>query len=120
MTPEELQIEAKSKRATPGPWTQESYVLIAMVPGGRPNGEVISTFDSYAKPNKVQSEADCAHAAACSPDAVLRMIERLRRMETALRRLTKALRAVELPETGDEAAAREVGLAEREANEAIA
>ena len=46
-------------------------------------------------------------------------LARIGHLESALRRITRALRAVDLPET-DEASSLEIGLAEKEANAALA
>ena len=73
MTPEELSIEAKAKRATPGPWEQVSAKYLSF-----DRGETPQVFVGARG-------ADYEYLSACSPDAVLRMIERLRKMEKALR-----------------------------------
>jgi hypothetical protein len=74
-----------AERATPGPWTNPESVPKAIVSVPVPYENLLGLdSEGYAI---VSNDRDLAFMTACSPDVVLALVARIRRLEAALERI---------------------------------
>ena len=77
-------LEKKAQAATPGPWMVFDKWMdweAPVVHSGAPNSEsfmLIALLSTYARP---LSESNAAFIAACSPDVILVLVERVKKTE---------------------------------------